>query len=552
MHSSINRSSRAGLGLVAAFVLACTTAAGPAGAAPAGVSPVASASSAVVRATALPTVQIDGIVWAQTTMGNTVYAGGRFAAARPAGAAPGTDTVPRSDLLAYDITTGELDPSFAPTFNGEVEALALSPNHKVLYVGGAFTTVNGQPRAYLAAFDTATGALLDNFAPTMDNVVYAIAASVSKIYVGGDFSRASGASRARLAAFRPSDGHTLAWGPRANRTVKALLINPSGSHVIIGGKFNGRAGTMADGLGAVDAVTGASVGFAANQTVHAFGSSAGFTTLSTDGKAIYGGAFNYQGNGGFEGTFSADPNTGALNWVEDCHGDTYSVFSPGSALYAAAHPHFCANIGGFPEEGSQNPQRAVAFTRNATGTVKHNTSGTDGDFGGQPSPSLINWLPDFTPGDVSGDRQAAWSVTGTANYISMAGEFPTVNGVPQQGIVRFAVPALSPDTEGPRLSGSAWTPTASAVGPAAEQVSISGNWDRDDKLLSYSLSRDTGPGTPTSTITTQTSVSSLRWREPTFTGTDSGAFAGATYRYWVTATDAKGNSAQSGIVTVTR
>lgn len=61
-------------------------------------------------------------------------------------------------------TLAALDPyghptSFAPQIDGNVNALVLSPDRKTLYIGGNFTTVNGQPRANLAAFDAATGAL---------------------------------------------------------------------------------------------------------------------------------------------------------------------------------------------------------------------------------------------------------------------------------------------------------------------------------------------------------------------------------------------------------
>src|SRR4051812_3792564 len=65
---------------------------------------------ATVSAHALPTVQIDGVVWSQPIVGTTVYAGGKFTPARPAGAAPGTRTVKRGNLLAYDIRTGALRP----------------------------------------------------------------------------------------------------------------------------------------------------------------------------------------------------------------------------------------------------------------------------------------------------------------------------------------------------------------------------------------------------------------------------------------------------------
>ena len=99
-----------------------------------------------VSADALPSVQIDsGIVWTQVIAGNTVFAGGSFSNARPAGSNPGQNLMPRSNILAYDINTGVATP-FAPAINGTVKALALSPDRRTLYVGGSFTQVDGQPR----------------------------------------------------------------------------------------------------------------------------------------------------------------------------------------------------------------------------------------------------------------------------------------------------------------------------------------------------------------------------------------------------------------------
>ena len=61
-----------------------------------------------VSAAALPTVQINGVVWDQVIVGNRVFVTGQFTQARPAGADPGTNETPRSNILAYDLTTGEL------------------------------------------------------------------------------------------------------------------------------------------------------------------------------------------------------------------------------------------------------------------------------------------------------------------------------------------------------------------------------------------------------------------------------------------------------------
>src|SRR4051794_6697861 len=50
------------------------------------------ANPETVAAKPLPTVQIDGVAWTQAIVGNTVYVGGAFTTARPAGSAPGVNT----------------------------------------------------------------------------------------------------------------------------------------------------------------------------------------------------------------------------------------------------------------------------------------------------------------------------------------------------------------------------------------------------------------------------------------------------------------------------
>ncbi|RIJ59658.1 PKD domain-containing protein, partial [Clavibacter lycopersici] len=70
--------------------------------------PVEPTTPTTVSADALPTVQINGVVWTQKVVGNVVYVGGNFSTAQPAGSAPGANTVPRSNILAYDIRTGVL------------------------------------------------------------------------------------------------------------------------------------------------------------------------------------------------------------------------------------------------------------------------------------------------------------------------------------------------------------------------------------------------------------------------------------------------------------
>src|ERR1700712_1255589 len=126
---------------------------------------------ATVAADALPTVQINGVVWSQTVVGNIVYAAGKFTSARPAGSPAGTNEVTRNNLLAYNIETGALVTSFAPNLNAQALTVTPSPDGSRIYVGGSFTQVNGVVRSRIAALNPTTGALINGFAPAAQTTV---------------------------------------------------------------------------------------------------------------------------------------------------------------------------------------------------------------------------------------------------------------------------------------------------------------------------------------------------------------------------------------------
>ena len=534
--------------LVAALVAAFAVILGAAPA-DAAVSPVADRQSGGVTADALPTVQIDGVVWSQAVVGNTVYAGGQFTTARPAGSRAGTNTVPRNNLLAYDITTGNLVSSFAPSLNAQAKVVAASPDGSRVYVGGYFTTADGQARYRLAAYDTATGTLIASFAPALDAAVNALAVTNTTVYVGGLFDTANGVARSHLAAFNASNGALLGWAPTTSDIVDSMVLTPDSSHVIVGGAFQSINGAQALGLGSVDATTGALVPFAVNQVVKDYGSGGAILSLRTDGTAIYGTGYTYGAPSNFEGAFSADPTTGAINWLADCHGDSYDTYPAATQVYVVSHHHYCSNIGGFPDTNPRSVwYRADAFTKNATGTVLANGESGDGygNFAGQPSPSLTTWFPDLEAGTYTQQDQAAWSLAGNANYVVAGGEFPLVNNVAQQGLVRFAVPAAAPKKIGPQDTSSATTPTLAAPFNSVVNVTVPTNYDLDNQTLTYNLYRS-GTGTPVWT----SSAPSEPWSRPKLTFRDSGLTAGTSYSYYVTASDPDGNTVRSASATIT-
>ena len=58
------------------------------------------------------------------------------------------------------------------------------------------------------------------------------------------------------------------------------------------------------------------------------------------------------------------------------------------------------------------------------------------------------------------------------------GEFPTVNGVGQQGLVRFAVKALAPNKQGPVVTGGNFVPSLVSLSAGTARVAFQANWDR--------------------------------------------------------------------------
>ncbi|WP_344803982.1 PQQ-binding-like beta-propeller repeat protein [Microlunatus ginsengisoli] len=507
-----------------------------------------------VTADALPTVQINGVVWTQVMIGNIVYAGGEFTSARPAGSAKGKNEVARKNLLAYDITTGKLVTTFRPgAFDKAVKTLAVSADKKTLYVGGAFTKVGSSARGRFAAVDAKTGSLRKQ-APKFDRQVNALAVKGSTVYVGGMFSKVGSAKRARLAAVNASTGKVTGWRPTANDTVLALVATADGKRVIAGGRFTKLNKTAATGMGSLDAKTGGTHTWKINKVVKNSGAKSAIWSLKTDGTTVYGTGYAY-GSGNFEGVFAASAGDGSVRWIQDCHGDTYDVAPIGDYVYSVGHAHYCANIGGFPDT---NPRtiwnRALAVSKSAAGVVAPNAqaragSQSYGNFVGQPAPALYTWFPNLADGSYTGQKQAAWSVVGNGTYISLGGEFPTVNGVAQQGLVRFAVPSKAPNKVGPQVTSLATLPTATLQSDGSVALSWKANWDRDDLRLSYQLRRN-------GVVIATQSADSTYWNRPTLSTVDTDPAAGLSgsdrsVSYTVTALDPSGNAVTSAAAKVT-
>jgi PKD repeat protein len=497
-----------------------------------------------VSADSLPTTQINGVVWDQEIVGNTVFVGGNFTTARPAGAAAGSNEVARTYLLSYDLTTGALT-NWAPVLNGQVRAIAASPDGSRLYAVGAFTTVNGVSKNRLVAFDTATGAVISSFAGSANGEVFAVAATASTVYFGGNFSQSNGVSRpGRAAAATAATGATTLWAPvLANGRAYGIVVSPDETKVVIAGSFttlNG-SGNPGYGMGAVTSTTGTSLPWAANSVLRDAGDQSAVYGLSSDSDSVYASGYVFGTGGNSEGT-SRIAWDGTLKWMADCRGDNFSAASQGSVVYITGHSHQCQWVGGFPQN---NPtwvnMRALAYTKEPSGIVRADTQI------GQPATKQLAFFPAINAGSFTGQNQGAWDVHANSQYVLYAGEFTQINGVAQQGLSRFALPSVAPNREGPQLSADGWPLSTASYSPSTVRVSWPSNSDRDNEQLTYRVIRDGDTASP-AYITTGLS---RFWDQPTINWVDTGLGAGSNHTYRVSATDPYGNVAWTNTVSQT-
>ena len=133
--------------------------------------------------------------------------------------------------------------------------MAASPDGSRIYAAGDFTTVNGQARRRVAAFDTATGALMHAFNPTgVNSQARAVIATADTVYVGGGFP---GSATASCATTSPPSAPPTARCCRGTRT-PTTPCGPSrcrkdGQWVFAGGSFPNVNGLRAYGLAKIDA-----------------------------------------------------------------------------------------------------------------------------------------------------------------------------------------------------------------------------------------------------------------------------------------------------------
>lgn len=175
-----------------------------------------------------------GRVLSIATGGNRAFFGGSFTGMRET---YNGSTVTQKYLAAVDMWTGDFLPAFDPDVNGEVRAVAVSADGSTVYFGGTFTEVNGQTRTKVAAVDASNGNLKSSFNVTIpsSNVEALVVRSDGHLFVGGSFSSVNGQGQRALALVHGQSGDLLAFDADISTgRVTALEMNDDESRLYVG------------------------------------------------------------------------------------------------------------------------------------------------------------------------------------------------------------------------------------------------------------------------------------------------------------------------------
>ncbi len=295
---------------------------------------------------------------------------------------------PRSHVGAVDVNGAAT--SWNPGVNQPVYVVALAGGGihtpPTIYLGGGFETVGGQPRMFLASVDPSGN--VTSWDPHADEPVYAISGS-SPLYVGGGFSTVGGQARRGVAAL-DGTGAATAWNPGAAGTVNALVA--TGSTVLAGGSFTTAGGVPRNHLAAIDETTGQPTSWDPN-------ADGVVKALTVAGGLIYaGGSFTtvHGQSHPYVVQLGTDGNPGS--WNPNPNGDVEAL-----ASRTLTSQHHLIYMGGAFTTVSGQPRNRLAA------------------MGDQLIDGLDSWNPNAEGGDVR-----ALTVHGSA--IGIAGFFTSLGG----------------------------------------------------------------------------------------------------------------------------
>jgi hypothetical protein len=431
----------------------------------------------------------NGYIKASAQYGNVLFVGGSFQRLGES-VSPGPNTgmfvSGYTGLAAIDMATGQAISNFKPQLTANasqtLNVLALAVAGNRLYVGGQFSTLDGQPHYNLAAIDinptTISGTVASDFNPTVGVPgatnehsfdVKTILPGSDGLYIGGGFGKVNGKGRPKTAKLN-WDG-TLATGYKTagvNGSVNDMVWSVDQQTIFLAGHFTQLgAGNARVAIGRVDAATGATSPWAVplSQIPGATSSGQICYELAVTATRVFAGCGKTPN---FVGAFRVDNgNEGTRTWQYSTGGNvqTISLLPNGSDLVIGGHLGINSSStydGRMRVCNNTKYLRAIAIIHNvATPSAMTGITTTGSTSTTQPYLDC-DFLPNIDGQTASGPNfpgvnryGGMWEIQVTNDHLWALGEFRYVNTLVRRAIARFpwtGDPTPPPDPVQPVLT----------------------------------------------------------------------------------------------------
>lgn len=352
----------------------------------------ASIASAAVSVDPGSSSGADGRVQNAVQIGGDLYVGGLFTS---------VDGQTETRLAALNASTGVLDPGFNVAVNGEVTSLAASGT--TLYLAGNFTMVGSVARTNLASIDTITGEVL-GFNVNPSAVVQSVDVQDGVVYFGGNFSMVNGASQRYLAAVDATTGALIpSFNPKLSARVYVVKATSSG--IYVGGRFQTIAGVARN---YVALLTSAG-------TAQTWDAGLGFDSQVLD--LIVDSGHVYLGTGGHlpagNSAYSIDATTGERQWQVQTDGNIQAVEAADGTVYVGGHFNYLKPCSADVCVASQVRQKALAVEA--------------------MSGAILPWSPKIN------SSLGVWDLTAANGNLYALGDFTVINRATHLRIARFTL-----------------------------------------------------------------------------------------------------------------
>jgi hypothetical protein len=184
---------------------------------------------------------LDGRVNAFAQAGDTMIVGGSFSQVDD-----GSQVFDRQNLFAFSVSTGHVLPGFEASASGEVFDLQLTDDEQSVIAVGAFAKVDGQNKtSRVAEISVSDGSVEPGFAsPRPNRLVRDVVEANGYYYIAGAFSSLNGQPRPYVAALNPDgsdsgfvDLQITGTNDGGATNVRSMDVDPAGSRLVIAGNF---------------------------------------------------------------------------------------------------------------------------------------------------------------------------------------------------------------------------------------------------------------------------------------------------------------------------